>query len=118
MINCLTSGRLLAAQFSPPGNVDNEMKLSPDRFVDPGSIAGREDREPGIFSSPQQEIIDFNVGVAVVAVFHVRTFAKKSIRFVEEQDAVTILRRNEDTAKILLCLANIFGGDGLQVDPV
>jgi len=94
------------------------MKLSPERLLDPGSIAGGEDRETRVFPSPPQEVIDFNVCITVVAIFHVSTFAKKSIRFVEKQDDATILRRIENTAEILLCLANIFGDHSPQIDPV
>jgi hypothetical protein len=92
------------------------MKLSPERLLDPGSIAGGEDRETCVFPSPPQEIIDFNVCITVVAICHGSTFAKKSIRFVEKHDDATILRRTENTAEILFCLANIFGDYSIQIE--
>src|SRR4029453_17973804 len=114
----LTSGRFLAAQFLSRGNGDYKMKPSQQPFVDPGAIAGGEDCEAGVFLASPQEIIGFNVGIAVVAIFHVNAFAKKSIRLIKKKDRMTILRRIENTAEILLGLANIFRDDGIQIDPV
>jgi hypothetical protein len=94
------------------------MKPSQQPFVDPDAIAGGEDCEAGIFLTSPQEIIDFNVGIAVVASFHVSAFAKKSIRLIKKQDRMIILCRIENTAEILFCLANIFGDYGTQIDPV
>jgi hypothetical protein len=94
------------------------MKSSQQPFVDPGAIAGGEDCEAGIFLASPQEIIDFNVGIAVGTNFHVSAFAKKSICLIKKQDRMTILRRIENTAKILLGLANISRDDGIQIDPV
>ena len=94
------------------------MKPWQQSFVDPGAIAGGEDCEAGTFLASPQEVVDFNVGMAVVAIFHVSAFAKKSIRLIKKQDRMTILRRIENTAEILLGLANIFRDDGIQIDPV
>jgi hypothetical protein len=106
------------AQFLSLWNGDYEMKPSQQSFVDPGAIAGGEDCEAGIFLASPQEIIDFNVGIAVVAIFHVNAFAKKSIRLIKKQHGMNILRRIENTAEILLGLANVFRDNGVQVDPV
>ena len=99
-------------------NGDYEMKPSQQSSVDPSTIAGGEDYEAGIFLASPQEIIDFNVGIAVVPIFHVSAFAKKRIRLIEKQDRMTILRRIENTVDIFLGLANIFRDDGIQIDPV
>jgi hypothetical protein len=93
------------------------MKPSQQPFVDPGAIAGGEDCEAGVFLASPQEIIGFNVGIAVVAIFHVSAFAKKSIRLIKKQDRMTIPRGIENTAEILLGLANMFRDDGIQIDP-
>jgi hypothetical protein len=118
VINCLTSGRFLVAQFLSLRNGDYKMKPSQQPFVDLGAIAGGEDCEAGIFLASPQEIIDFSAGTTVVAIFHVSAFAKKSIRLIKKQDRMTILRRIENTAEILLGLANIFRNDGVQIGPV
>ena len=94
------------------------MKPSQQPFVDPVAIAGGEDCEVSIFLAFPQEIIDFTVGRAVVAIFHISAFAKECIRLIKKQDRMTILRRLENTAEILLGLANIFRDDGIQIDPV
>ena len=106
------------AQFLSLRNGDYEMKPSQQPFVDPGAIAGGEDCEAGIFLASPKEIIDFNVGIAVGTNFHVSAFAKKSICLIKKQDRMTILRRIENTAEILLGLANISRDDGIQIDPV
>ena len=62
------------------------MKPWHQRFVDVGAIGDGEDREAAIFPGSPQHILDFNAGMAVVAVFHISAFAKKSIRFVEKQN--------------------------------
>jgi len=94
------------------------MKPSQQPFVDPGTIAAGEDCEAGIFLASLQEIIDFNIGIAVVAIFHLSAFAKKSTCLIKKQDRTTILRRIEDAAEILLGLSNSFRDDGIQIDPV
>lgn len=53
-----------------------------------------------------------------MAIFHVSAFAKKSIRLIKKQDRLTILRGVENTAEILLGLANVFRDYGAQIDPV
>jgi hypothetical protein len=118
VINWLTSGRLLVTQFLSLRNGDYEVKPSQQPFVDPGAIGGGENCEAGIFLASPQEIIDFNVAIAVVAIFHVSAFAKKSIRLIKKQHGMNILRRIENTAEILLGLANVFLDNGVQVDPV
>jgi hypothetical protein len=118
VISCLTSGRFLAARLSSPGNADNEMKSSPERFVDLDAIADGENRETGVFASSPQEIIEFNVCITVVAIFHISAFAKKSVRLVEKQDNMTTFRRVENAAEILLCFANVFGDYAIQINPV
>jgi len=106
------------AVFLSLRNGDYEMKPCQQPLVDSGAIAGGEDCEAGIFLTSPQEIIDFNVGIAVVAIFHVSAFAKKSIRLIEKQDRTTILRRFENTAEIFLGLTNVFGDYRIQIDPV
>src|SRR6267143_512862 len=118
VISCLTSGRCFAAQLVSLRNGDYEMKPWQQAFVDPGAIARGEDCESGIFLAAPQEIIDFNVGIAVVAIFRVSAFAKESISLIKKHDRVTILRRIENTADIFLGLANVFRDDRIQIDPV
>ena len=94
------------------------MKPSHQRFVDVCAIGDGEDRETAIFPGPPQHILDFNPGMAVVAVFHISAFAKKSIRFVEKQNHPILFRQIKDTAEILFCLANVIGDYAIQIDPV
>ena len=94
------------------------MKLSRQRFDHVGTIANGEDRGAGMFPGSPQEIIDSDICITVVAIFHIRAFAKKSIRFVEKQNDATIFRGVKDSTEILFCLANVIGGYDFQVDPV
>jgi hypothetical protein len=94
------------------------MKPSHQRFVDVGATGGSQDREAAIFLGPPQHILDFNAGMAVVAMFHISAFPKKSIRFVEKQSHPILFRQIKDTVEILFCLANVIGDYAIQIDPV
>ena len=94
------------------------MKSSQQRLVDRGAIADSDDCKAGIFLASAEEIIDFNVGVTVVAIFHVSASAKERICFVEKQDRPTPFRCIENAAETLFCLANVFRDHGIQIDPV
>ena len=106
------------AQFVSLRNGDYEMKPSQKTFVDHGAIVRGEDCEPGMFLASSQETIDFNVGIAVVAIFHGSAFAKESIRVIKKQDRTINRRRIENTADIFLGLANIFRDHSIQIDQV
>ena len=93
------------------------MEPSQQHFVDPGAIVDCDDCEAGILLAFPQEVIDLNVGIAVVAVFHVSASAKESIRFIKKQDRATTFRRVENTAEILFCLADVLRDYGIQIDP-
>src|SRR5437773_1401209 len=94
------------------------MKPPRECVVDLSPIAGGEDLEAGVVLDSLQEIIDLDVGVTVLTIFHVGAFAKERICFVEKEDRTTLLCRIEDAAQILLRLANIFRDDSTQIDAV
>ena len=52
-----------------------------------------------------EETIDLDIGVTIVAVLHLGTFAKKRIGFVEKEDRTILLCCSEDAPQILFRLA-------------
>jgi hypothetical protein len=72
------------------------MEPPQDRFVQSASaVRGEDGKASGILDS-LQKIIEFDVGVAVMAILHLGAFAKKPVCFVEQEDRATPLRRIED----------------------
>ena len=99
-------------------DADDEIKPPRQRVVDLSAFVGGENRDAGVFLDSLEEIVDFDVGVTVVAIMHLSAFAKERIRFVEKEDRTTLPRRIEDASQILLRLATIFRDDGAQIDTV
>ena len=79
---------------------------------------GREDRQAAIGLHALQQVVDLDVGVAVVAVLHLAALAEQRVGLVEEQDRAAVLGRVEQAAQILLGLADVLADDRRQVDAV
>src|SRR5260221_704749 len=58
-----------------------------------------------------QEVADFDVGVAVVAILDLAAFAEKRVSLVEQEDGPTLFSRIEDAAQVLLGLADVLAHD-------
>ena len=65
-----------------------------------------------------QEVVDFDVGVTVVAVFDFAAFAEQGVGFVEEQDCAAAFGSVEDAPQVLFGFADVFGDDAREVDAV
>ena len=79
---------------------------------------GGEDRQAAISLHALQQIVDLDVGVAVVAVLDFAALAEQRVGFVEEQDRAAVLGGVEQPAQVLLRLADVFADDGRQIDAV
>ena len=73
---------------------------------------------PPIGLHPLQQVIDLDVGIAVVAVLDLAALAEQRVRLVEEQDRAAVLGRVEQPAQILLGLADIFADHRGEIDAV
>ena len=60
----------------------------------------RQDRQALIGLQALEQVVHLDVGVPVVAVPHLATFAKKGIGFIEEEDRPTVFRCVEELAQI------------------
>jgi hypothetical protein len=80
-------------------------------------VAGSEDHEAAIGLDPLAEIVDFHVGVSVMAVLLWRRFPNR-VGLVEQEDGTALLRRVEQAAEPLLGLVEVFAANGPQIDPV
>ncbi len=94
------------------------MKPSHECLVDVGAFVVGEDHEAGVLLDSLPQTIDLDVGVTVVAIMHLGALSEKRIRFVEKENRPAFFRRIEDAIQIFLCLANVFGNDGAQIDAV
>jgi hypothetical protein len=65
-----------------------------------------------------QQVADFDVGVAVVAVLDLGALAEQGVGFVEEQDGAAVFGGVENLAQVLLGFADVFADHGRQVDAV
>src|SRR6266566_298350 len=65
-----------------------------------------------------QQVIDLDIGVAVVAVLDFAAFAEEGIGLVEEEDGPAILRGIEEAAQVFLGLADVFAYDRREVDAI
>ena len=73
---------------------------------------------PPICLHALQQVVDLDVGVAVVAVFDLAALAEQGVGLVEEQDGAAIFGGVEEPAQILLGFADVFADDGGEVDAV
>jgi len=76
----------------------------------------RENGQPAISLHPLQQIADLDVGVTIVAVFHLAAFAKERIGLVEEEHGAAFLGGIENAAQIFLGLADVFAHDRTEID--
>ena len=79
---------------------------------------GGEDRQPAIGLHALQQVVDLDIGVAVVAVLHLAALAEQRVGLVEEQDRAAVLGRVEQPAQVLLGLADVFADHGGEIDAV
>ena len=77
-----------------------------------------EDRQAAVRLHPLQQVVDLDVGVAVVAVLDLAALAEQRVGLVEEQDRAAVLGRVEDAAQVLLGLADVLAHHAGEVDPV
>ena len=79
---------------------------------------GCQDGEPAIGLHSLQKVADLDVGITIVAVFHLAPFAEERVGFVEKQDRATFLGGIEQTAQIFLRLADVLAHDRAEIDPI
>ena len=100
------------------GEVDDETQPPHEGGIERGLAVGRQNREPAKILHPLQQIVDLDIGVAVVAVLDLGALAEQRVGLVEEQDDAAALGGGEDAAQIALGLADIFADDAGEIDAV
>ena len=88
------------------------------RNVERRFAVGRQDRQAAEILHALQQVIHFDIGVAVVAVLDLRALAEQGIGLVEEQDRAAALGGREDAAQVALGLADIFADDAGEIDAI
>ena len=79
---------------------------------------GGEDRQAAIGLHALQQVVDLDVGVAVVAVLDLAALAEQRVGLVEEQDRAAVLGGVEQAAQVLLGLADVLADHRRQIDAV
>src|SRR5271163_4115674 len=78
--------------------LDDEAEAAEKGLVERGLAVGGEDGETAIGLHALEQVADFAVGVAVVAVFDIGALAEERIGFVEEQDGSALFSGVENAA--------------------
>ena len=86
----------------------DEAQAAQERRVEGAFHIGREDRQAAVGFHALQQVADFDVGVAVVAVFDFAALAEQRVGFVEEQDRAAFFGGVEHPAQILFGFADVF----------
>ena len=65
-----------------------------------------------------QQVVDLDIGVAVVAVLDLAALAEEGVGLVEEEDRPAVLRGIEEAAQVFLGLADVFADHRREVDAI
>ena len=98
------------------GKLHDKAQPPQERRVERFLHVRRENRETAIGLHPLQQVADFDICVAIVAVFHLAPFAEKRVGFVEEQHRAAFLGRVEHSPQILFGLADVLAHHGAEID--
>ena len=101
------------------GNVTTNRSRRRNAWSSALSHVGRQDRQAAVGLHPLQQVVDLDVGVAVVAVLDLAALAEQRVGLVEEQDrAAALSAASNSAAQVLLGLADVLADHGGQVDAV
>ena len=94
----------IALRSADPGKAKLTMKRSRrmKAVIERALHIGGEDGEAPIGLHALQQIVDLDVGVAVVAILDFAALAEQGIGLVEEEDAAAVLGGIEEAAQVLL----------------
>src|SRR5579875_303371 len=62
-----------------------------------------------------QQIADFQIGIAVMAVTDFASFAEECVGFVKEKHRTALLSSSEDAAEVFFGFSNVFADNGRQI---
>ena len=105
-----------AARASGSSKRIDEAQPAQERLVDRGCAVGRQDDEAGERLDPLQQVVDLEVGVAVVRVADLGALAEQRVGLVEEQHRAAALGLVEGGGEVLLGLADVLRDDRREVD--
>ena len=97
--------------------VDHCVRPHHERLVHLLAQVGREDDDAVVLLDAPEEVVDLEVGVAVVRVADLVRLPEQRVGLVEEQDRVAACAGLEDLGEVLLGLADILRHHRRQVDP-
>ena len=86
--------------------------------VERGLEICRQDGQAAVGLHALQQVADFDVRVAVMAILHFAAFAEERISLVEQQDDATFFCGVEDASQVLFGFADVLADRGRQIDAV
>src|SRR5204863_1007833 len=75
--------------------IDDEPQPTEERLIERALHIGREDRQPRVRLHPLEQVVDLDVGVAIVAVLDLAALPEQGVRLVEEQNRAAAVGRIE-----------------------
>ena len=96
--------------------IDDEAQPPHESRIEILAAVGRQDGDAVEALDPLQQIVDLDIGEAVVRVLHLRAAAEQRVGLVEEQQRAAVLAGVEHVAQPLLGLADIFVDHAGQIN--
>src|SRR5581483_938795 len=98
--------------------VDDEAQAAQERAIQSAFHVGGQNCEPAIRLHLLEQVVDFDIRVTVVAVFHLTAFAKERIGFVEEENRSPVLSGVKQTPQILLRLSDVLADHSREINAI
>jgi hypothetical protein len=105
-----------ANSFALRRDANDELKFSQERRVEVHFLFDRHDDEAAMFFDALPQISHLGVGVTVVSVFDLGTFAEKRVGFVEVKDRAAFLRGVEQAAQIFFRFTDVLVHDPGEIN--
>src|SRR5215467_3790504 len=86
---------------------NRKVHAAKEPVIDVAPQIGRQHHQPIEFFHTLQQVIDLDIGIAIMSILYLRAFAEKSVSFIEEQDCVAVFSLLENPAQVLFRLPNV-----------
>ena len=102
-----TFSRSYPVRFFREREFDGHVHSADKGVVNVFAEVRRQNRDAVILLHLLKQVADFDIGVAVVGVFDFGAFAENCVRFIEEEDRISLLGSDKDLVEILLGFADV-----------
>src|ERR1051325_10671721 len=102
--------------MSVRSKLDNETNATHEGLVQCALHIGRQNRQAAVGLDSLQQVVDLDICIAIVAVFHLAAFAKQRIRLVKKENRAAILGSVKQAPQVLLRFADVFTYNRREID--